>query len=246
MISEQAKIWNKEYQTKSFMSGTKPQKSVVKFAKGLKKVRRELVNRGELEESNFSGLKVLDLGCGEGKNALYFAERGAQVVGIDISHVAILNAQNHASEEGLSHVTEFSVGSMGEVLPYVDESFDIVLDVTSSNALSTPERNVYLSEAHRVLKSGGKLFVRALCKDGDANAKQLLKESPSHERDTYIMPVSGLVERVFTRDDIMTIYSEYFAIESIEKETHYTQMQAKSGEKKKFKRNFWILQIHKE
>jgi ubiquinone/menaquinone biosynthesis C-methylase UbiE len=227
------------------MSGTKPQKSVVKFAKVLKKARRELVSMGELEESNFSGLKVLDLGCGEGKNALYFAERGAQVVGIDISHVAILNAQNSARSESLGQLIEFTVGSMGEVLPYADASFDIILDVTSSNALSTPERSVYLSEVRRVLKSGGKLFVRALCKDGDANAKHLLKESPSHERDTYIMPVSGLVERVFTRDDIMTIYSEYFNIESIEKETHYTQMQAKSGEMRKFKRNFWILHMTK-
>ncbi len=245
MINTQAQIWDTEYKTRSFMSGTKPQKSVVKFAKLIKKARRELVASGDLVESDFSGLKVLDLGCGEGKNALYFAERGAEVVGIDISRVAIESARQSAREAGLSGLASFTVGSMGEVLPYTDESFDIALDVTSSNALSTEERFVYLSEVSRVLKSGGRLFVRALCKDGDTNAKHLLKTSPSHERDTYIMPVSGLVERVFTYDDIMAIYSEYFKVEKIEKEEHYTTMQAKSGERRKFKRNFWVMHVRK-
>jgi len=245
MISSQAKTWNKEYSTKSFMSGTKPQKSVVKFAKILKKERRELVARGLLAESNFSGLKVIDLGCGEGKNALYFAERGAEVVGIDISRVAIEHAKQEAREAGLESLVTFEVGSMGEDIPYDDASFDIAIDVTSSNALCTDERTVYLRDVYRALKRGGKFFVRALCKDGDTNAKRLLKENPSHERDTYIMPVSGLVERVFTYDDIMMVYSEYFKIEKIEKETHYTQMQAKNGEMRKFKRNFWVMHMSK-
>jgi tellurite methyltransferase len=49
-----------------------------------------------LEEivQGFAGLSVLDLGCGEGKNAIYLARRGAVVRAIDYSPLAIKNAQH--------------------------------------------------------------------------------------------------------------------------------------------------------
>ena len=43
---------------------------------------------------NFVGLSVLDVGCGEGKNAVYFANRGAIVTAIDISNIAIENGRS--------------------------------------------------------------------------------------------------------------------------------------------------------
>ncbi len=241
-----SQIWDREYLNKSFMSGTKPQKSVMKFVKALKKEYKKQETQLDQESPGalvFDGVRVLDLGCGEGKNAFYFAERGAEVIGVDISRVAVENARLQARILGLQDICKFSVGSIGESLEFESASFDIVLDVTTSNALSTPERNIYLTEVHRILKGDGDFFVRALCKDGDINAKNLLKSSPSHETDTYIMPVTGLVERVFSYDDIMMIYSEYFDIYNIEKEIHYTTMSATDGSKQKYKRNFWILHM---
>jgi ubiquinone/menaquinone biosynthesis C-methylase UbiE len=236
----QAQVWDNEYRNKNFMSGTKPQKSVVKFAKSIKKARK-VANKS----ADFTGLKVLDLGCGEGKNMQYFTERGAEVWGIDISPVGVAQARRSLAEAGLMSQVELVVGSIGEVLPYAADFFDIVLDVTSSNALDTPERMTYLQEVHRVLKPGGKLFVRTLCKDGDANAKTLLKEHPSHERDTYTLPVSGLTERVFTRDDLLMLYTQYFKLIDLEKEEHYTTMQDATGSPRKYKRHFWILRMEK-
>lgn len=42
-----------------------------------------------------SGLRILDLGCGEGKNAIYCARLGAQVTAIDVSEKALRNAKNN-------------------------------------------------------------------------------------------------------------------------------------------------------
>jgi len=50
---------------------------------------------GELEKivPSFAGYSILDVGCGEGKNAAYFAHRGANVLAVDVSPLAISNAR---------------------------------------------------------------------------------------------------------------------------------------------------------
>ena len=110
-----------------------------------------------------------------------------------------------------------------------------MLDVTSSNSLSEVEREVYLIETHRVLKDDGYFFVKALCKDADDNAKNLLKNSPGSEKDTYILPETKITERVWTMQDFVATYEKYFTILHLEKKTSYTHMSDRL-----YKRNFWI------
>ena len=183
-------------------------------------------------------LKVLDLGSGMGRNAFYFAGFGCEVVGLEISKTAIEIAKDNAKEAGLN--IEYKKQSIGEVFPVQENSFNIVLDVISSNSLSESEREVYLSETHRVLKSNGYFFVKALCKDGDDNAKHLLKQFPGKEKDTYIMPGLGVTERVWTKEDFTSTYSKHFTILHIEKKTSYSKMNNRS-----YKRNFWISYMKK-
>jgi len=75
---------------------------------------------------------------------------------------------------------------------------------------------------NRILKTGGYVFVRALCKDGNKNVKNLLKQSPGKEYDTYVIKEIGLTERVFSREDFIKMYGKYFKILSLEKKTNYT------------------------
>ena len=224
-------IWNREYKARRFMSGEKPQKSVLHFAKFLKK---ELGLRGK--DLPFEGLKVLDLGSGEGKNAAYFAERGAKVYAIEISSVA-----HKRAKENFDHLNiEFINDSFAKTLPFQENFFDIVLDVTSSNSLSKEQREVYLKEVARSLKPGGFFFIRALLLDGDKNAKRLLKEHPGKESGTYVLPGVGLQEKVFSLQEFKALYSRYFKIIKIEKETHYSKFSKRS-----FKRNFIVAYMQK-
>lgn len=235
----QEHIWEREYRNPRLVSGSiEPQASVKDF---LRFVRRE-------QKLPLENLNVLDLGCGNGKNSIYIAglDGTNEVTGIDISETALTEARKLAYEAEVDEQTEFMKQSIGVALPFPSESFDLILDVTSSNSLSEAERTLYLNETHRVLKSSGFLFVRALCKDGDKNAQTLLKMSPGKEHDTYIMPEIGLTERVFSKEDFMATYSAtpagqpLFNILHLEKETHYTKIGDRS-----YKRNFWIAYCKK-
>ena len=98
----------------------------------------------------------------------------------------------------------------------------------------------YLNEVRRVLKIGGHFFVRALCKDGDKNAKNLLRQSPGTEYDTYINKDMDLIERVFSRQDFVNLYSKYFEIQKLIKKTNYAQFKGQS-----YKRNYWLAYMKK-
>jgi ubiquinone/menaquinone biosynthesis C-methylase UbiE len=180
----------------------------------------------------------LDLGSGAGRNSFYLAEMGANVTGLEISKTAIEISEQNAKEAGLD--IKYIKQSIGEKFPVEDSSIDILLDVTSSNSLTEAEREVYLSEANRVLKSNGYFFVKALCLEGDENAKFLLKNNPGTEKDTYTMPGLGVTERVWTREDFVKTYEKYFKIVSMERKTSYPRMNGRV-----YKRNYWIAYLTK-
>jgi SAM-dependent methyltransferase len=224
----QESVWDKEYKSsKLLVKENIPSADVVRFVKFLK---RESIN---LENS-----QVLDLGSGMGRNSFYFSEFGAQVTGLEISKTAIGIAEGNAKNASLD--IQYIKQSIGVKFPVDDASVDIVLDVTSSNSLNEGEREVCLSEAKRVLKAGGYFFVKALCKDGDDNAKYLLKNSPGPEKDTYIMPELGVTERVWSKEDFTATYEKYFSMVQMEKKTSYSRMNNRV-----YKRNFWICYLKK-
>jgi len=71
------------------------------------------------------GKRILDVGCGEGSNAVMLAMMGATVTGIDISPKAIEVAQRRAGHNNVAHKVEF-ICSPIETAPLTDQSFDII------------------------------------------------------------------------------------------------------------------------
>lgn len=225
----QEKTWDLEYKRGLFITGgDQPQADTKDFVKFLKK-----------QEISISSAKVLDLGSGTGRNSIFFAALGADVTGIEISTVALKEAEKRTREAGVK--VEYIHGSIGEKLLFPDNSFDIVLDVTSSNSLTEAERDTYITEVHRVLKPDGWLYIKALCKDGDKNAQTLLKTRPGSEKDTYIMPETEIVERVWIKEDFEIFYKQYFDIVYLEKKTNYSRFNNQS-----YKRNFWLAYLKKK
>ncbi len=227
----QEKVWENEYKKPKLVTmGNEPQVAVKDFLRWL---RRE-------QNTPLENLRVVDLGCGNGKNANYIAglDPTNTAVGIDISETALAHARMYAPS---TKNATFIKQSIGAPLPFPDTSFSVALDVTSSNSLNEAERATYLKETHRILTPGGFFFVRALSKDGDMNAKTLLKTNPGPEKDTYIMPEFGLVERVFSKEDFIATYSPFFEIIDLKKETHYTKFAGRL-----YKRNFWIAYLQKK
>ncbi|MEI6843593.1 MAG: class I SAM-dependent methyltransferase [bacterium] len=221
--------WEREYRKPTFLTiENKPQSDVVRFVKFLKE-----------QECIIENSCVLDLGFGTGRNSFYFAELGAHVTGLEISETAVRIAKKNANNAGLN--ITYKKQSIGDVFPVENSRVNILLDITSSNSLSEAEREVYLIESHRVLHPEGYFFVKALCKDGDQNAKNLLKQFPGKEKDTYILPDVGVMERVWTKEDFVETYERYFKIIKLEKKTSYTRMNNRP-----YKRNFWIAYMKKK
>lgn len=108
----------------------------------------ELYRRRVSEES--AGRWLLEYGCGNGNLAFDLADQARQVVGIDISDVAIEQARNIAALRGLQNVT-FVVDN-AEAMKLADHYVDVVagsgivhhLDITKS-----------MREVRRVLRNGG-------------------------------------------------------------------------------------------
>lgn len=219
----QEKAWNDEYKKPKLLSvKNSPQRDVVRFTRWVRK-------RG----FKFKDSKIIDLGSGNGRNSFYFAGLGADVIGLEISDHSISIAENNSKNSGLD--VSYIKSSIGEPLPFDSNSFDLALDVVSSNSLTEKERGVFVEEVSRTLKEGGYFFTKALCKDGDKNAKNLLKKFPSTEKDSYTLPGLGITERVWSREDFIGFYGKYFEIICLEKKVGYPSVNGRS-----YKRNFWI------
>lgn len=68
--------------------------------------------------------RALDLGCGEGGDTLWLAERGWEVLGVDISDTALSRAAAEAAERGLSDRVRLVQVNLSETFP--EGTFDLV------------------------------------------------------------------------------------------------------------------------
>jgi SAM-dependent methyltransferase len=116
-------------------------------------VYREFVNNPEFFEllGDISGMRVLDVGCGEGYNTRKFADLGAQVVGMDVSRLMIAAARDHEADEPRG--IEYHETPASDLSMYGDDSFDAVLSTMTLMDLDDYAESI--AEISRVLKPGG-------------------------------------------------------------------------------------------
>ncbi len=103
-----------------------------------------------------AGLAVLDLGCGTGRHTLWMAAAGASVTAVDFSEGMMEKAR---AKPGAERV-RFLVHDLHERLPFADGSFDRVVSGLVLEHLQ--DMAAFFSEAHRVLKAGGRAVVSGM------------------------------------------------------------------------------------
>jgi len=134
---------------------------------------------------------VLDVGCGTGENALYLAERGIQVVGVDAAPVAIERAEAKARDRGIG--VEFLVWDALR-LAELGRTFDTAIDVGLFHSFQDEERPVYAKNLHAVLEPGGRYVM--LCWS---------------ERNEW-----GYGPRRVTKEEIRETFADAWTVDSIE------------------------------
>ena len=141
---------------------------------------------GELKQ----GEVVLDLGSGAGFDSFLAAKKvgaSGKVIGVDMTEEMISKAEALASKYGHSNV-EFRLGDI-EKLPVESESVDVVISNCVINL--APDKARVFSEAHRVLRNGGKMYVSDIV---------LLKElSDKQKNDSELL--CGCVAGALLKDD---------------------------------------------
>ena len=109
----------------------------------------ELVESGRVRPC-----KTIDLGCGAGNYAIYLANKGFEVTGVDISPTAIKIAKENAKRKGAE--INFLVADVLGDLEELKETFDFAYDWELLHHLFPEERKIYIKNVHRILNPNGK------------------------------------------------------------------------------------------
>jgi ubiquinone/menaquinone biosynthesis C-methylase UbiE len=102
------------------------------------------------------GLRVLDLGCGDGTTALPAAKLGAQVLGVDIARNLVEAGNERAKNEGVTNCA-FQEGDACDLAELKDASFDLVVSIFG--AMFAPRPFDVAKEMVRVTKPGGRIVM---------------------------------------------------------------------------------------
>ncbi len=106
-----------------------------------------------------AGKTVLELGCGQGADAMWFRERGATVIGTDISTVALEQARATADRRGKS--ISFLRHDLHNGLPQVGTGFDAIFARLSLQYFTTEQTAALFEQIRQALNPGG-LFAFAV------------------------------------------------------------------------------------
>jgi SAM-dependent methyltransferase len=161
------------------------------------RVAQSMRRSGELvvkELGVTKGLKVLDLGCGDGTTAIPEAMLGAEVLGVDIASNLVEAGKQRASDAGLTNC-KFQQGDASDLHELKDKSFDLV--VSMFGAMFAPKPFDVAKEMVRVSRSGGRIVMGNWIPNDPTLVAQILKISSAYSPpppEGFISPMTWGIE----------------------------------------------------
>ena len=146
------------------------------------------------------GLKVLDLGCGDGTTALPAAQLGAEVLGVDIARNLVEAGNRRAKEAGLTNLTikEGDATDLGEL---ADDRFDLVVSIFG--AMFAPRPFDVAQEMVRVTRPGGRIVMGNWIPGDPTLVAQILRISSAYAPpppEGFVSPMTwGITDDVVER-----------------------------------------------
>jgi SAM-dependent methyltransferase len=141
-----------------------------------------------------AGMRMLDLGCGDGTTALPAARAGADVLGVDIAANLVAAGNVRARDAGLATL-RFEEGDASNLAGLADESFDLVL--TMFGAMFAPRPHDVAKEMVRVTRPGGRIVMGNWIPGDPTLVAQILKISAAYTPpppEGFVSPVTWGVE----------------------------------------------------
>jgi SAM-dependent methyltransferase len=140
------------------------------------------------------GMEVLDLGCGDGTTAIPSAQRGANVVGVDIAANLVAAGNARAAEAGLGNI-RFQEGDASNLEGIEVNRFDLVVSIFG--AMFAPRPFDVAKEMVRVTKPGGRIVMGNWIPGDPTLVAQILKISAAYTPpppEGFVSPVTWGVE----------------------------------------------------
>src|SRR5262249_4894757 len=140
------------------------------------------------------GLKVLDLGCGDGTTALPAARRGADVLGVDIARNLVEAGNRRAREHGLTNL-RFQEGDACNLSELADHTFDLVVSIFG--AMFAPKPFDVAKEMVRVTRPGGRIVMGNWIPNDPTLVAHILKISSNYTPpppEGFVSPMTWGVE----------------------------------------------------
>ena len=172
-----------------------PSEPVVRFMRTLERGR--------------AGARVLDLGCGEGRHTLLFAENGCFTVGLDYQPLAIARAREIARRRGIGSGFHFLVADLFH-LPFREGAFDVVLDYGCLHHVKKSDADRYLKSVLPVMKPGAHFLLSCF--------STRFRHYPGERRTRDWLVHRGHYDRFFRKSDIRALFGRDFDIQSVEEE----------------------------
>ena len=195
VLDAQRQHWEGTFIEKPDMFGVEPSDSARKAAEVFKKEGKK---------------DILELGCGQGRDTIFFLQNGFQVCALDYSEKGLEAITGKAQELGLSKFITTRVHDARNPLPFDDASFDACYShMLFCMALTTSELRFLSDEIRRVLKPGG-LNIYTVRHTGDAHYRGGIHRG----EDMYEM--GGFIVHFFSREKVKLLAKGY-EIVSIDK-----------------------------
>jgi SAM-dependent methyltransferase len=141
-----------------------------------------------------NGLKVLDLGCGDGTTALPEAKLGADVLGVDIARNLVEAGNKRAMENGLTNC-KFQEGDASNLHELKDQTFDLVVSIFG--AMFAPKPFDVAKEMVRVTRPGGRIVMGNWIPNDPTLVAQILKISAAYSPpppEGFVSPMTWGIE----------------------------------------------------
>jgi SAM-dependent methyltransferase len=144
------------------------------------------------------GLRVLDLGCGDGTTAVPAARLGADVLGVDIAANLVEAGNARAKSLGLANLS-FREGDASDLNELADDGFDVVVSIFG--AMFAPRPFEVAKEMVRVTRPGGRIVMGNWIPNDPTLVAQILKISSSYSPpppEGFVSPMTWGVEEHVT------------------------------------------------
>ncbi|MGO9646508.1 MAG: class I SAM-dependent methyltransferase [Terriglobales bacterium] len=159
---------------------------------------------------NLKGKRVLDAGCGNGRNTVYLAKRDCDVTAVDFAEAALAETRRRANDAGIKDLVSVERVDLSAAVPYDTGSFDFVLDAyTFCHFLDDVLATAFWTEMRRVVRPGGCLLSVAFSTDDSYYAQFRSSDAGRIVFD----PSNRISKRLYQESEIKEFFSHLFQIE---------------------------------